>query len=270
MSAIRELLGLPSKAIVAERIRAAWSMPNPRPLFVFGNQKSGATAVAGLLAAGAGLRASLDLHGSRVPYFTQLLHGETSLDSFVEQNAYSFSAPIIKDANLTFIAGRVMERFKVERAVFVVRNPFDNIRSILDRLKVPGNLNSLEVHALKANRTWRAILSGEDLNLPPGHYVATLARRWLKAANCYDRLRTQLVAVLYDEFRANKRDVIGEVAQSFGLSATNDITPLLDHPFQRPGRPTCDFEGFFGQENLTRIEDICGPMAAQFVYRPAR
>ncbi len=60
MSHLRENLGLPGKKLIGERLRALAARPNKRPVFVFGNQKSGTTAIAALLAAATGRRATLD------------------------------------------------------------------------------------------------------------------------------------------------------------------------------------------------------------------
>ncbi len=259
---------LPSKAIFLERLRARFSQPCPTPLILFGNQKSGGTAIAGLLAAATGLRATLDLTGTKAPYFSQLMKGKVSLPTFIRRNAFSFSAPIIKDGSLTFVGAPLMDHFELKRAVFIIRDPLDNIRSILDRLELPGHLPSLDIGTLKINRTWKSILSGEDIGLPKGHYIETLARRWLAATEFYERERHRLTLVRYDRFCADKRGTILWLAHTFNLSACHDVTRLLDHPFQRRGTPTGDWEGFFGRDNMERISQICGPVALRLGYYP--
>lgn len=268
MNGIAEKLTLPSKAIVMERLRARFSEPHPSPLILFGNQKAGGTAIAGLLSAATGLRATLDLSGTKAPYFAQLMQGKVSLKTFIRRNAFSFSAPIIKDGSLTFIGEALMEHFALKRAGFIVRDPFDNIRSILDRLKLPGHLHKLDVSTLRINSTWKSILSGEDIGLPRSHYVEILARRWLAATEFYERERQRLTLVRYDRFCADKRGTILWLARTFDLRANYDVTALLDHPFQRRGTPTRDWDGFFGPDNLDRITQICGPAAARLGYYP--
>ena len=268
MTGTTEKLRLPSKAIFLERLRARFSRPHPEPLILFGNQKSGGTAIAGLLAAATGLRATLDLTGTKAPYFSQLMQGKISLPTFIRRNAFSFSAPIIKDGSLTFVGAHLMEQFELKRAAFIIRDPFDNIRSILDRLKLPGHLQSLDVSTLKINRTWKSILSGEDIGLPRSHYVETLARRWLAATEFYGREHHRLTLVRYDRFCADKRGTVLWLAHTFNLSARHDVTALLDHPFQRRGTPTRDWEGFFGHDNMERIIQICGPAAMRLGYYP--
>ncbi len=266
MTGTTEKLKLPSKAILLERLRARFSQPHPAPVLLFGNQKSGGTAIAGLLAAATGLRATLDLSGTKAPYFSQLMQGKVSLRTFIRHNAFSFSAPIIKDGSLTFVGAPLMEHFGLKRAGFIIRDPFDNIRSILDRLKLPGHLQNLDVSTVKINRTWKSILAGEDIGLPNSHYVENLARRWLAATEFYERERQRLTLVRYDRFCADKPGTILWLARTFNLSARHDVTALLDHPFQRRGKPTRDWEGFFGQENMERISQICGPAATRLGY----
>ena len=266
MSWLRETLGVPSKRLLAERARATLTRPHPAPLFLFGNQKAGGTAIAGLLSAATGLRASLDLEGTTAPRFAKLMRGETTLETFVAKNAWSFSAPIVKDGNLTFVAEPLMAHFGVARAIFILRNPYHNIRSILDRLKLPGNLARIDVAAIRANATWRGILSGEDLGFEPGHYVATLARRWQRAAEICEGGGSAFVRVRYEEFLAGKRDEIARLARAFDFETPNDIAALLEHDFQRRGNPAVAPREFFGAENLRRIADICGETAARLGF----
>ena len=266
MSWLRDALGLPSKALLAERWRARGAVPHPNPLFLFGNQKAGGTAIAGLLAAATGLRASLDLEGTTAPHFTRLMRGHTSLEQFIARNAFGFSAPIIKEGNLTFVADALMARFAVTRAIFILRDPADNIRSILNRLHLPGDLEAVDVAHLRANRTWRTILSGQDLDLPADHYVATLARRWLRAAEIYERGQERYVRIRYEDFMADKRGEIERLARAFALPVVHDISAELDRPFQRRGQAGTDPRAFFGERNLARIAEICGAAAARQGY----
>jgi len=268
MSWLRDTLGLPSSRLIGERLRARAATPHPHPLFLFGNQKAGGTAIAGLLAAATGLRAALDLEGTTAPHFVRLMRGETTLETFIAKNAWSFSAPIIKDGNLTFVADALMAHFGVSRAVFILRNPFDNIRSILDRLELAGDLPALDTAGVRANATWRTILSGIDLGFAPDHYVSILARRWQRAAEICEAGGEGFVRIRYEDFLADKRSEIERLARAFGLATPNDITRLLDRDFQRRGNPAADLDAFFGAANARRIEDICGETAARFGYTP--
>lgn len=266
MSWLRDILGLPSSRLIGERLRALTATPHAAPLFLFGNQKAGGTVIAGLLAAAAGERASLDLEGTTAPHFARLMRGETTLAAFVAKNAWSFSAPIIKDGNLTFIARPLMAHFGVTRAIYILRNPYDNIRSILDRLKLPGDLAGVDAASLRANATWRSILSGEDLGFEPGHYVATLARRWQRAAEICEAGGDSFVRIRYEDFCRDKKAEVARLAHAFALKTPNNIAALLEHDFQRRGNPAVAAREFFGAENHRRIADICGDSAARLGY----
>lgn len=265
MSRLRESLGLPGKKLIGERLRALAARPNPRPLFVFGNQKSGTTAIAALLAAATGRRATLDFAGAAEPFIGKLLRRETGLDAFVRANAWAFSADIVKEPNLTFTAPALMEHFGVKRAVFVIRHPHDNIRSILDRLKLPGDLGRLDVARVKANRTWRSALAGADLGLQPDHYVATLARRWLRAVEIFNAARGYFELITYRDFNGDKSMTIARLARALDMDAAHDIAPFAERPFQPRGIPRAA-EEFFGADNLSRIDAICGTAAASLGF----
>lgn len=266
MSWLRQTLGLPGKPLIAERKRARTATPHPHPLFLFGNQKAGGSAIAGLMGAATGMRVSIDLPGATAPYIAPLLQGRTPLSRFIADNAYSFSAPIIKEGNLTFIAEELMAHFHVERAIFILRNPADNIRSILDRLKLRGDLARLDVSRTRANATWQDILSGADVGLGPDHYVANLARRWQLMAEIQERDPARFVRIRYEDFCADKLGEIQRLAAAFDLPAPHDISALLDRNFQRRGHAGTDLRAFFGPDNLNRITDICGESAARLGY----
>lgn len=260
MSRLRERLGLPGRKLILERLRARHAVPNPRPLFVFGNQKSGTTAVAALLAAATEKTVTLDFAGATEPYIGRLLRHETKMDEFVRANAWAFAADIVKEPSLTFAAPELMAHFGVTRAAFVIRHPHDNIRSILDRLKLPGDLPALDADAIDANRTWRSQLAGRDLGLPNDHYVTNLARRWLRAVEIFQGARAKFQLVHYDEFRADRPAAIARLAATLDLEVKSDIAPIMNHSFQRRGTPRPAQE-FFGTDNLSRIDHICGEAA---------
>lgn len=266
MSLLGERLGLPSNRLIGERFRALFAQVNPNPLFVFGNQKSGTTAIASLLGAAAGKRIALDFAGAAEPHIGRLLRGETRVGDFVRRNAWSFSADIVKEPSLTFVAPALMDHFGARRAVFILREPADNIRSILDRLGLAGDLAEIDPDRIKANRTWRSALAGRDLGLPRDHYVATLARRWLRAAQIYRSERGRFVPIRYEDFKADRTGAIARLADALDLRATHDISARAQVPFQRPGVQR-DPRAFFGAENLARIQAICGSMAHELDYR---
>jgi hypothetical protein len=108
---------------------------NPRPIFVLGNQKSGTTAIAALFARLSGQTVTLDLFREVWwPTYQGIPSGDVSFDAFVARNRWGFSRDIVKEPNLTLFPDALAERFPEARTIFVVRDPRDNIRSLLNRL----------------------------------------------------------------------------------------------------------------------------------------
>jgi hypothetical protein len=253
-----------NRRLIRERLLALFSKPNDTPLFVFGNQKSGTSAIAGLLAEAAGQRLITDFAGAQEPFIGELIRGEMPVSDFVSRNAWAFSAQMVKEPSLTFAASALMEYFASKRAVMVLRNPWHNIRSILERVDIKGDADRLIPGQRRLNRTWRSILAGTDLGLPQAHYIDILAQRWLKASEIAEALGKRAVIVRYEDFSAAKRETIRALARDLGLPIVADITEKLDHQFQPRGRGA-DPKQFFGQ-NYARIQAICGAKAAKLGY----
>lgn len=253
-----------NKRVLRERLLALMSTPASAPLLVFGNQKSGTSAIAGLLALAAGLRLTADFAGAQEPYIGELIRGETPIAAYVKRNAWAFSADIVKEPGLTFVAPALLAHFPRSRAVMVVRNPWHNIRSLLERLDLRGDADRAIPGARRINRTWQSILAGTDLGLPPGHYIDILAARWLRAAQIPERLDARNIVIRYEDFAREKRISIETLAKALDLPAAADISAKLDHAFQPRGRGT-DPKAFFGK-NYERIGAICGPKASQLGY----
>ena len=262
-------IGAPSKRLIGERIRSKTARVNSNPLFVFGNQKSGTTAIAALLAAATGKSVILDFAGATGQHARQLIQKEISVEKFSRRNAWAFSHEIIKEPNLTFAAPELMAYFGTRQAIFIVRDPRENLRSMLQRLKLRGDQNELSAAQLRRlNPTWRNILTGVDLGLSRDHYVSVLAKRWVRALEIFAQLKEQLVLIRYEDFNSNKIETIQFLAHAFGFIVTNDISSLLDRAYQpRAAVPTNLLE-FFGRDNLARINEICAGQILNFRYTP--
>jgi hypothetical protein len=255
-----------SRRLQAERFCSLFSRPHDAPLFIFGNQKSGTSAIAGLLSAATGEALIRDFAGAREPHLGRLMRGETSVSGFVKKNAWAFSAPIVKEPGLTFVAPQLLDHFPAGRAVFILRNPWSNIKSILGRLKLRGDAASpVRDDGGRINTTWQSILSGRDLGLAPDHYVGTLAARWVRAARICESLGDRVVTIRYEDFNRSKRATIHDSIRKLNMTARHDISAIVDYPFQRGGTPAVSMSEFFGP-NLARIDEICATQAAHFGY----
>jgi hypothetical protein len=241
--------------------------PIPRdPVLVFGNQKSGTSAVANLLAELCGLSATIDDPPIRPDAMREFALGQADFRAFVQRHPREFSAQLIKHPNLTFFTDRVLEVFDQARVVFVVRDPRDNIRSILQRRKVPGDLEQIDAQqmsqiggpAMYDPRLW----GGEGEN-----YIGHMALRWNTANDAYLRNAQRFVLCRYEDFMADKLGVLNELARKLQLAPKHDIRARLDVQFQPAGDHSIPWSEFFGPRNLARIETLCAERMAKFGYR---
>ncbi len=90
---------------------------NDKPIFILGNQKSGTTAIAALLARMAGLSVALDLRKEvHRPIIGNVKKGDVSFESFVNRNKLDLSKELIKSTDLTFYLrsyGIIFQRLNV-------------------------------------------------------------------------------------------------------------------------------------------------------------
>ena len=244
-------------------------------MLIGGNQKAGTTAIAALLARASGLRfsndplwhiASLDAHESVV---ADLMAGRLDVGRVVRRYRAYFSAEIIKDPNFSCIYPQLGEYFPQSPQVFIMRDPRQNIRSILDRLGIDGRSDALgpeQERALPAR--WKAFLAGEEMGISDGNHVERLAQRWNRVLRCYLERDASVCLVRYEDFMADKAGCIGELAAKLGLAVRHDIRDHLDQQFQPRGNRAIALDAFFSPRNLAAIESICGDGMARFGYAP--
>ncbi len=243
---------------------------HPRPVFVLGNQKSGTTAIAALLGQMTGLPATLDLRREiDDPCYELLRNGTTSFEDFVRRNRLDFSRLLLKEPSLTVFYDELMGRFPESRVVFVMRDPRDNIRSILNRLNLPGDLRELDAERLRrVPRAWQHVIDGRWLGLKGNHYVDMLAERWNLISGIHLTHCKSVVSIRYEDFVADKVGEIGRLADALGLARERDISDHVDVAFQPRGDRGVRWETFFGLDNLSRIERVCGERMPAEGYRP--
>lgn len=256
-----------------DSLRAMRSTPHADPVLVLGTQKSGTSAIAALLGIATGLPATIDLRRDfDRPLAPAVAAGRCSFARFLRRHAEGFANPIVKDPNLTFLLPRLRERWPEARIVFVRRDPVQTVRSVLDRLAIPGDLESLDARRLATVPPgWRCVLDsrwcerlapGGEIARKPLHYVEELARRCLLA----DRVASEAVStrpdrtieVRYESFRQDKAGSIESLAKRLGLEVRDReaLAAAVDRPFQPAGRAAgLEPERFFGA-NLARLRAV--------------
>lgn len=233
--------------------------PNPAPIFILGHQKSGTSAVAALLGELTGRSVTIDLlNEDRWPTYAKVAAGEMPFERFVRRNRLDFSREIVKEPNLTFFHSELAERFPAARFAIVVRDPRTNVKSVLDRLGLPGHGDALSKQQVRALRHgWKLMLDPSWLGLDARNYVELLAQRWNLCAGVYFGRPGAMRLVRYEDFCAAKLETLESLATDLGLECRHDIRMRLDRQFQPAGSRTVPVEEFFGVDNLARIENTC-------------
>jgi hypothetical protein len=252
-------------------LRSATAKPHPRPIFVLGNQKSGTSAIAGLLARRCGLSVSLDmLQETYFPTFHRVPGGDLSFERYRRINRWEFSHEVVKEPNLTLLYPWLREAYPDSSMVFVVRDPRDNIRSLLNRLSIPGDLERLEErHKGEMNAGWELVLDGRWLGIEGEHFVDQLAARWVYCAQVYRDHAAVMHLSRYEDFEADKLGELDRLAGLLGLEMVHDVRDDLHRSFQPPGDRGVGWRDFFGETNLARIETICGEAMQTLGYEPS-
>jgi len=232
---------------------------NDQPIIVLGNQKSGTTVMAALLAQLTGSSLTLDLRReNNRPIYPFLKNGCEDWEDFLSRNRIEFSQDIIKEPNLTILYKELADSFPQARFVYVLREPRDNIRSILNRLGLPGNLPSLTNEQWKSMPLrWRYAVDCRYLGFEAENYVEMLARRWNCLADVYLQNSENFTICTYEDFLKDKAGEIKRLAGKLGLSGTNDISDKVDVQYEPKGDRSVSWRIFFGEDNLSRIENIC-------------
>lgn len=243
---------------------------NPRPVLVIGNQKSGTTAIAALLAKRAGVSVTLDIPPLWGPAVGCIRNHSLSFADIVRRNRWAFSRAVIKEPALTFIIEDVLRYFDAATPIFVLRDPRDNIRSILNRVSLPGDGSGpLAANQQVTDPGWADIIDGRSLAIAADSYVETLARRWKLSADSYLAHADRCILICYEDFERDKQAAIEKLAHDVRLSMINDIRNFVDIQFQPRGNRDVPWRDFFGSENLSLIEEICGETMIQFGYQPS-
>lgn len=261
-SRIRRLL-FEARRECRDEIAARLATPHPDPILVLGTQKSGTTAVAALLGLASRQAVSLDLvRDLRRPTAMLVAEGGLAFGRFVRRHAVDFSRPIVKEPNLTFLLPWILQRWPRARMLFVVRNPLQTVRSVLDRLGLRGDRDTLDPRA-EIPPGWRPVLDSRWVGAEGDGVLAQLGGRARIAAEialATLQARPATTRVLtYEAFLRDKAGAIRAVAADLGLPSDGEIESHLETPFQPVGRGERDPRRFFGDALPGLMRSVRGP-----------
>jgi hypothetical protein len=200
----------------------------------------------------------------------QLLKEDLDFEAFVQEARYYFSKDIVKEPSFIAFYDELEDRFPCSKRVFIIRHPTANVRSILNRLDLPGHLDQLERNHWEqmADETpnWKLILEGTLFGHEGDRYIETLALRWRQAAQLYRQYEDDFALIKYEDFNAGKKRAIHRLAAQLDLEVTNSIEDLVDVQYQPKGQADVTPEAFFGARNLATIERVCHDEMKAFGY----
>lgn len=251
---------------IKKRLQGIWEFfqrktakPNKKAVWIFGMQKAGTSAIAGLLAYRADKTVTIDTTFLWQPYLNQIKEGKLDFKKHIHKNALPFSKDIIKEPAASLLIEDIENYFDLERYVFILRDPFDLIRSILNRLNLSGSETSLNINDVDKN--WRYMFEDRE------NYVQKLAEiyreiysqsKYINNSNC--------ILVKYEDFNNDKEMFINQLCEQLDFQQINSIEHLKNKNFQPKGNPIKDYKAFFGDENYHIIYNITSPLNKIYGY----
>ncbi|SHJ16358.1 Sulfotransferase family protein [Mesonia phycicola] len=236
-----------------------FTKPNKKAMWVFGMQKTGTTAIASLLATRSGKSCTLDTKYLWGDYYKDIINKKLCFNNHINKFSYPFSKDIIKEPSASLMINQIEKVFKLKKYIFITRHPLDTIRSILNRLNIPGNKKSINIESIHPD--WQIhFSSGES-------YVRDLAILYVKVYSQENYIFSDnCVLVKYEDFVEDKLTFIDGLLDEFDFEKKNDITNILDKNFQPKGQVVKDYVSYFGEENYNEIKAITEQVAQKFNY----
>ena len=237
------------------------------PIIVLGNQKSGTTAIAKLIGLACGQGTQLDIEALWEPNCKRILNKELSLPEVIQKNKRFFSSPILKEPNFSLLYPQLEASFPDATFLLIVRDPRDNIRSILNRLNLPGDKARLSPKEFRSvNKHWRALFDASRYDSDSTQYIELLASRWNTCAELFLKNQERVLVFKYEDFIKDKLGSIRRISRRLGLEPTVDISSKVNIQYQPAGNRNISWKDFFGEDNLNRIEDICSDRMEKMGY----
>lgn len=239
--------------------------PREEQIFVLGHQKSGTSAIAGLLSEMAGLSLTNDIHrGNRDHDIYRQAHfhkkGQIAL---ISKYAYELSREIVKEPELSFFYSTLKEFNPKAKFIYISRQPKYIIKSILSRLGARESSNQIYAEnfykQINLAPLWKDITGfSSGVNI-----ISHLAYRIEKLDKLFLENKDEIILLRYEDFVSEKSKVLKEALVDLGMNNKNEVDHLLDHPFQPKGTNVLPSE-YFSIEEVKLIESIC--KSSEIIY----
>lgn len=242
------------------------------PIFILGNQKSGTSAIAWLMSQASGGSLTLDITRSisSPDWQKEVKEGQYSLEVWSQFYPYEFSKTLIKEPALTLFTSELIQGYPDATYVFIVRDPRDNIRSILNRTKLSGaqqDKSTPKGSVLENAPAWRMILDSDWLtDKNSASFVESLSHRWNYCCEEYLKHKSNIILIKYEDFMKDKAGCIQELVGKVGLTNKNSIAHLVDTQKQSKGDNSASWSEFYGKENLELVNHVTDKYRKLFDY----
>lgn len=258
---------------ILDRLLLRLSAP-PRPgVFISGMPKSGTTAILRLMGLASGATTLNDpfykLDLQKVDFRDALFEGQLPLSSLMRRYPRIFRGELVKDPNLIFFYEDLAATYPEAGWVYTVRDPRDNIRSILNRLHLPGRVDAITPLLDDVQGAWKRVLDGRSPTLGGRDPFERMAKRWVRMAEEVDRAGDRVEVSRYEDFMQGKEAQIATLCRAVGLDPVHDIAEHVDTQFQPKGDRRAVWSEFYGPEELATIDRVRAPWLEKFGYAPS-
>ena len=242
-------------------------------IIIAGMPKSGTTAIAKLLGIATGRSVCGDpFHRlgeqTKIDFREEIYGNKRPLQSIWREYRCFFSGTIIKDPNFSLLLPQVRTLFPNAQLVFIIRDPRDTIRSILNRLNLPGRPNGIDLDSTDIPPGWRKVLMGQTPKIEGKDYIEILSKHWVMSAQAYLEHRHSCLLIRHEDFEHTKTTAIYGLAALLGYPVVSDISDFVDVQYQPKGDSNVSWTEFYGEPSLKAIDRATAPTLEQFGYAP--
>ncbi len=232
---------------------------NKKPVFILGNQKTGTSAISALLGEATSSSYTVDVFCHLGDLQQKLVEREITFSQFIKFSKDYFSKKIIKEPSFTFFFPELAKHFPEAKFILIIRNPFDNVRSICNRLNVNGNFEGTVDQIGELTFDWELVGDGKYYGHDGVNFIETLAKRANACYKLFVNNQNRIHLFRYEDFVQEKKAEIERLAGLVGLGVTKDISELVDQQFQPKGFDISPKE-FFNKRNYDLISNACNQL----------